>query len=239
MRIGMTDTFKPNLKMYTEWLRRVDDGIEFTVLSHRNNNLEALDSVDGLMLTGGGDVDPRCYGLDDPHSQAREVDRARDDFEFRLIERALDREIPILGICRGMQVMNVYLGGSLVLDLPTAGYEDHARKKYEIDHHVRVEPHSLLHEIAGTDELEVNSSHHQAVESLGNGLMVSGLSTDGVFEAAEWILKDRMPFLLLVQWHPERMEREFDTPASRMIGAAFLENAKLFSTTKPSAPSTI
>lgn len=234
MRIGITDTFKPNLKMYTEWLRRVDDGTEFIVLSHRNNNLEALDSVDGLMLTGGGDVDPRCYGLDDPHSQAREVDRARDEFEFRIIERALDREIPILGVCRGMQAMNVYLGGSLVLDLPSAGFEDHAGRKHEIDHRVDVEPQSLLHEIVGTEVLDVNSSHHQAVGQLGNGLMASAVSMDGVVEAAEWILKDRMPFLLLVQWHPERMEKEFENPASKKVAEKFLEQMNQTRTNQPS-----
>ena len=227
MKIGITDTLKPNLAFYTEWLKRVNQGIEFRVLSHVRQNIEEIDQVDGLLLTGGGDVDPRYFGVKDSIGKSKNVISSRDEFEFDAIEHALDRNFPVVGICRGMQVMNVYLGGTLVLDLPSAGFDDHAREKnYEFDHDIRIDEQSLLHAVAGRESLNVNSSHHQAIDHLGNGLMASAVSSDGVIEAAEWIMKDRMPFLMLVQWHPERMDRDFDSPASRGVAEMFLKEVQ-------------
>jgi putative glutamine amidotransferase len=232
MKIGITDTLKPSLTFYTEWLKRVIPGIGFTVLSHVQQNIEAVDQLDGLLLTGGGDVDPRYFGIKDSLGRSKDVNGSRDEFEFDALEHALDHNIPILGICRGMQVMNVYLGGTLLLDLPSAGYDDHAReKKYEFDHQVRIDGQSLLRTVIGRDVVNVNSSHHQAVGHLGNGLMASAVSPDGVIEAAEWIMKDRMPFLMLVQWHPERMERDFDSPASKGVAETFLKEVQHMRTT--------
>jgi putative glutamine amidotransferase len=235
MKIGITDTLKPNLAFYTEWLKRVNPGIEFTVLSHVLQNVEAVDQIDGLLLTGGGDVEPRYFGVKDSLGKSRDVIGSRDEFEFDALEHALDHNIPILGICRGMQVTNVYLGGTLMLDLPSAGYDDHAReKRYEFDHEIRIDPQSLLHALTGRDVMNVNSSHHQAVDHLGNGLMGCAVSQDGVIEAAEWIMKDRMPFLMLVQWHPERMERDFDSPASKGVAEMFVKEVQQMMRTKNS-----
>jgi putative glutamine amidotransferase len=233
MKIGILDTLKPNLAFYTDWLKRVNQEIEFTVLSHVNQNAEQIDVIDGLLLTGGGDVDPRYFGMDDSLGKSREVNRTRDEFEFLAIERALDHRLPIMGICRGMQAMNVYLGGSLLLDLPSAGFDDHAPEhKYQIVHTVQVQAATLLREITGEAVLEVNSSHHQAVAKLGKGLMASAVSGDGVVEAAEWIKKDRMPFLLLVQWHPERMDKEFASPGSKSLAERFLKEVEHHTTIK-------
>ena len=227
MKIGITDTLKPNLAFYTDWLKRVNQEVEFTVLSHVNQNVEQVDHVDGLLLTGGGDVDPEYFGVENTLGKSKDVNRTRDEFEFLAIERALDRNIPVMGICRGMQTMNVYLGGSLILDLPSAGFDEHApANKYQMVHTVEVAANSMLHEITGLDVLEVNSSHHQAVAHLGNGLLASAVSPDGVIECAEWIIKDRMPFLLLVQWHPERMEREFGSPATKALAERFLKEVE-------------
>jgi putative glutamine amidotransferase len=163
MKIGITDTLKPNLAFYTEWLKRLNQGIEFTVLSHVQQNVESVDQVDGLVLTGGGDVDPRYFGVKDSLGRSKDVNSSRDEFEFNALEHALDRNVPIVGICRGMQVMNVYLGGTLVLDLLSAGYEDHARnKKYEFDHQVQIDEKSLLRNLTNKEVLNVNSSHHQS-----------------------------------------------------------------------------
>ena len=150
VKIGITDTFKPSLAFYESWLKRVKESIEITVLSHVKQNEETVDSMDGLLLTGGGDVDPRYFGVEDPLTKARDVNASRDEFEFGAFERALDRNIPVLGICRGMQVANVYLGGTLILDLPSAGYDDHSRtKSYEIAHKITIEDTSLLMDING------------------------------------------------------------------------------------------
>lgn len=235
MKIGITDTLKPNLAFYSDWLKNVNPGIECRVMSHVRKNVEEVNSVDGLLLTGGGDVDPKYYGIDDALGKAKDVSSARDEFEFNAIELALDQNLPILGICRGMQVMNVFLGGTLILDLPSAGFENHARdKSYAPDHQVRVDGQSLLRDVTGCELLDVNSSHHQAVHRLGKGLMANAVSPDGAIEGAEWIIKDRMPFLMLVQWHPERMENRTDSPASRALAERFLQEVQQMITTKQS-----
>jgi len=225
MRVGITDTMETGRKsgLYASWLHRLDPSVEIVVLSYRDRNAGQIKAVDALLLTGGGDVHPGYYGMPDALPRARGVDEQRDEFEFDLIERALDSDLPILGICRGMQVMNVFLGGSLIVDLPSSDYENHSsREGHDSEHTVQIAAQSMLNAVTGASELSVNSSHHQAVSGLGNGLMMSAMSPNGVIEAAEWILKDRMPFLLLVQWHPERM-KEFESPASKNIVKHFFK----------------
>lgn len=233
MRIGITDHHRPNqhFDRYGAWLRSVDPSAELVKLSYLRKNLSDLSTLDGLLLTGGGDVHPSLYGMNEAIGRVEEVDDLRDDFELKVIEEALEKDLPILGICRGMQIMNVYLGGTLHIDLVAAGFNDHAGQNgAENRHPVQMVPNSLLEIVAGTRKQDVNSVHHQAPEKLGKGLMISAVSGDGVIEAAEWILKDRMPFLLLVQWHPERMES--DHPCSKNIAEYFLREAGTFSLSK-------
>ncbi len=229
MRIGITDNLGQERRFgqYREWIHRVDPSVELVKLSYHLDNASTVKEVDALLLTGGGDVHPKYYGKPELLGQTEEVNELRDEFELSVIEQALETDLPILGICRGMQILNVALGGTLIVDLPSGGFEFHKVQDLE-DHRHRVKkiPHSLLEAITGNQEQEVNSIHHQAVDRLGRGLMASGFSPDGVVEAVEWAMKDRMPFLLCVQWHPERMS-DLENPLSRNIAEFFLREVRI------------
>jgi putative glutamine amidotransferase len=161
-------------------------------------------SLDGLLLTGGGDVDPALFG-EAAHPSAYEVAPARDTLELAVIASALERRRPILAICRGIQVLNVALGGTLFQDVGTDPgtqlQHSQAEPRDQPTHKVRVRPGSLLAEMLGTDELEVNSMHHQAVKGLGTGLEAVAWASDQIVEGVEMI--DHSRFVLGVQWHPE------------------------------------
>jgi putative glutamine amidotransferase len=163
-----------------------------------------LDRLDGLLLSGGSDVDPELYGRP-RHPKLGRVIRERDEFELALCREALYRDLPILAICRGQQVLNVATGGTLVQDLPSelGRIVDHdpRRQRWQVAHDVGVVPGTHLREILGRETVSVNSFHHQAVEQLGKGAVVSARSKkDDVIEGIE--MPDRK-FVLGVQWHPE------------------------------------
>jgi putative glutamine amidotransferase len=175
---------------------------------------ELLDHLDGLILSGGVDVDPASYGAE-PHPETLGWTPERDAVELALVRRAAERDIPVLGVCRGMQVMNVAFGGTLLQHLPeTFGHEDHRRVPGnfdEADHDVRLAPDSLAAAAAGELLHTTKSHHHQGVDRIGDGLVVTGTSAiDDLPEAVE--LPDRR-FVLGVQWHPEA------DPLSPVIGA--------------------
>lgn len=162
----------------------------------------ALDECDGLLLTGGVDVDPNEYG-ETPHPTV-ELDPARDDFELALARMAISRDLPLLAICRGSQVLNVAAGGSLIQDLPSqhASTIGHSivEPKNAIAHDVAIEPGTCLSVLVGAPSIAVNSRHHQAVKATAPGFVVSATSPDGVIEAIE---KPGAAFCVGVQWHPE------------------------------------
>ena len=165
----------------------------------------ALARLDGLMLSGGGDIDPARYGAE-PAAQLTSVRKARDAAEFALLDAALSLRLPVLGICRGMQVINVARGGSLHQHLPdVVGHDGHAPTPGAFgDHEVRVAPGSRLSGILGqSDDLPVATPthHHQAVSRLGEGLTATAWAEDGTVEAFEADGGDQ--FLIAVQWHPE------------------------------------
>jgi putative glutamine amidotransferase len=179
-----------------------------------------LDLLDGLILAGGRDVDPSTYGAE-PHATTDPPRSERDAFEIALARRAMERDLPLLGICRGMQVMNVARGGTLVQDLPEhLGHENHRRSLGTFegnDHPVRLGEDSLAAAAAGAVEHPTLSHHHQGVDRIGAGLEVSGWSDDD--EVPEAIEDPRLRFALGVQWHPEA------DPASAVI-AALVEAAR-------------
>lgn len=156
--------------------------------------------LDGLVLTGGNDIDPRRYGQE-PLPQLGPVEPARDRFELELLDEALARGVPVLGVCRGAQLINVWRGGTLHQHIPEFGAAAHAAFQYPRDHRGHVvdfAPGSRLADLYGASCL-VNSLHHQAIDQLGDGILATGRSPDGVIEAAE--LRDAD--ILGVQWHPE------------------------------------
>lgn len=163
-----------------------------------------LDRLDGVVLSGGVDVDPALYG-EAPHEKLGRVNRRRDDFELALTREALRRDVPILAICRGHQVLNVATGGTLVQDIASTvtGAMEHEGRgpRFRHSHRVEIEAASRLRAILGREAMPVNSIHHQAVARLGKGLVASArCPEDGVVEGLE------MPgrrFVLGVQWHPE------------------------------------
>ncbi len=165
-----------------------------------------LDSVAGLVLTGGGDIDPALYG-EKRHEKVHSISAARDATEVALIKEAQERGTPVFAICRGIQILNVALGGTLVQDIPSqcetdiAHDEESARNSRT--HEIAVEPDSLIAKAVGAEHLTVNSFHHQSVKRVADGMRVTARSPDGIIEGLE--STDDSWWVMAVQWHPEEM----------------------------------
>ena len=168
---------------------------------------DLLDRLDGLVLSGGNDVDPAVYGAD-PHPETRGTMRERDEFEVALARAAVARDLPVLGVCRGMQILNIAFGGTLIQHLPDVyGHEEHRRVPGSFDgadHGVRLLDGTLAQRVTGEAEHVTKSHHHQGVDAIGDGLVVSG--TSAVDELVEAIELPERRFVLGVQWHPEADE---------------------------------
>jgi putative glutamine amidotransferase len=181
---------------------------------------EILDLLDGLILAGGNDIDPAHYGAE-PHAATHHLVPKRDRAELALATRAVQRDIPVLGICRGMQLINVAFGGTLTQHLPDAlGHTEHRRTPGSFDgsdHDVRLTPGSLAARAAGEELHGTKSHHHQGVATVGDGLVVTGRST--IDDLPEAIEAPGRRFVLGVQWHPEADEQ------SRVV-AAIVEHAR-------------
>ncbi len=182
---------------------------------------EMLDRLDALILAGGSDIDPASYGAD-PHQHTRDTVPERDRSEIALARRAVERDLPVLGICRGMQLINVALGGDLIQHVPEqVGHEEHRRRLGSFDgadHDVRLRTGSLAARAAGEEHHRTLSHHHQAVAKLGAGLEVTGVST--LDELPEAIEAPACRFVLGVQWHPEADEQ------SRVVATLVNEAAR-------------
>ncbi len=187
---------------------------------------EILDNCDGLLLSGGTDVDPKIFG-EVPHTALGRVDGPRDPFEITLAREAVRRDMPVLGICRGLQVLNVALGGTLIQDIPSdvAGALVHETgdDRLVIGHDVTIEGDSRLAQLLKATRVGVNSFHHQAAKRLGEGLTLSATSPeDGIVEGIE--MPERK-FVVAVQWHPENFWRTSD--AFDGLFSGFVEAARL------------
>jgi putative glutamine amidotransferase len=190
---------------------------------------QVLGMLDGLILAGGNDVDPATYGAE-PHPATAGLVPVRDATELSLTRRAVELDLPVLGICRGMQVLNVAMGGTLLQHLPdVVGHEEHRRVPGSFtgaDHDVRLQAGSLAARAAGEEHHGTKSHHHQAVDVIGSGLNVTGHST--IDELPETVEAPDRRFVLGVQWHPEADER------SRVI-AALVSAARDYRTARGSS----
>ncbi len=214
-----------NYNNYTKWLKQNPD-VEIVKLGYEENNLDTVSSCKGILLTGGEDVHPKFYGNPKYVEQFRldDFDERRDEFELKILAYAHKKRLPLLGICRGLQITNVFLGGTLIPDIGAYGRSDHKKLSDGTDrlHPIWLPENTILGEITGTMRGEVNSSHHQAIDMLGEGLAMNSVSPDGVLEGAEIKDRDEHPYLMLVQWHPERMIDQ-TSAFSKNIRESFLD----------------
>jgi putative glutamine amidotransferase len=204
---------------YLKWLNNGDSTLFVVNLYDLkiDSALLKLENCSGLLLTGGEDVHPQFYGHPEEVKNCTEINIHRDSLEIALIKKALSWGIPILGICRGEQMVNVVLGGTLISDIPTY-FQKHneVRVIHQCDdyltcyHSVTVVPNTLLRSILKSDSGYVTSNHHQVIENLGRGLRRNVTSGDNLTEGIEWENPDNKSFLLGVQWHPERMDIKSD-----------------------------
>lgn len=185
-----------------------------------------IERLDGIILTGGGDIDSTHYF--EERRSVTYVSRSRDALELRLFKKAMETDIPVFGICRGIQVMSVAMWGNLYQDIDTE-YPQQAlthpkTNGFDSKHEIQIESGSLLHEIIGKSEDLVNSAHHQAVNDVGGGFVVTARSTDGIIEAIE---NPSKTFVVGVQYHPERMrETEGFLEHRSKLFNAFIQSAK-------------
>jgi putative glutamine amidotransferase len=198
------------------------------VLPLQDGNADALlDLVDGLIFSGGADIDPALFGDTEIHPKTYDVHPLRDRFELDLMTRAIERDLPVFCICRGIQILNVACGGTLFQDVPDQfssalqhRQQETGHERHEPSHNVEAESESLLASVYGSVSVPVNSYHHQAVKDVAPGLHVTARSDDGLAEAVE------MPgrtFVLGVQWHPEMMfeaNPEHLAPFKELVAAA-------------------
>jgi putative glutamine amidotransferase len=246
--IGITDCSKyPN---YEKWIL-AEAGTEVIKLGYAQNNFDEIKKCDGIVLTGGEDVHPRYYQRPDylNYCELDNMDEKRDAFEWKVLEYTQQNQLPVLGICRGLQVANVYFGGTLIPDIPSFGKPDHSKiKGIDRYHAVSIEGPGLLKQITGAESgksffsdvsdegmemenrvrihrFEVNSAHHQGVDRIGEGLKVNAVSADGIVEGLERQNPEGKSFLLLVQWHPERMTDQ-ESPLVKNIKRSFLDSTR-------------
>jgi len=208
----------------------MDPGIEIVKLEFHERNAAEVQSCDGILLSGGEDVHPALYGKPEFIEEygLKDIIPARDQFEYEVIKSALEAKKPVLGICRGLQIFNVYLGGTLLPDIPCLSKSTIHGKISGQDqlHDIRVEKISLLHDVTSQTRGQVNSAHHQGVDKPAGGLKITAFAEPSIIEAMEWQDPADKSWLLLVQWHPDRM-MDLSSPFSENIKHAFLNSARL------------
>ena len=211
----------------------VSGGIPLLLCPTKNENSISrfINLIDGLLISGGGfDIDPKLYG-EEPHPKLGKIQPDRTDFEIKLLKSAVEKRMPVLGICGGHQLINVYFGGTLYQDIPSQ-YNNTINHRQPTPsntpyHPVKINPSTRLSKIAKFDTATVNSTHHQSVKEIGKGLKISATAEDGIIEAVEY---NGDGFIIGVQWHPERIYLK--DSCSKNIFTEFIKEAYKFSQTK-------
>jgi acyl-CoA reductase-like NAD-dependent aldehyde dehydrogenase/gamma-glutamyl-gamma-aminobutyrate hydrolase PuuD len=225
-RIGISYS-ELSFEHYWKWFTAADlqDDLELVLLSFEKNNVEDIRSCDGFILTGGVDVHPSLYkGMENYPNQTDPLLPQRDLFEAKIYAHSQMHGLPLLGICRGLQLVNVLQGGKLIQDLGDRNREHRKVAGNDNQHTVTIVRDTALEGAIGSGKATVNSAHHQAAlpESLGKDLRANAWSPDGILEGLEFKNSRNQSFMLCVQWHPERMEDNSRNPASENIKQAFL-----------------
>lgn len=216
---------------YTQWLLRNDAQLNTINLygMRIDSATKALANCQGLLLTGGEDVYPGYYLKESDTSRCGMFDHYRDSLEMSLINYAIQHKIPIMGICRGEQIINVALGGSLIIDIPHDFDTTVIHRQNDWQrcfHPVNAVQGSLLVEISGADRDNVTSNHHQAIDLLAKELFICAYADDSLPEAVSWKNPEGKGYLFAVQWHPERMKS--GSPFSDPLAQQFLKEAALY-----------
>ncbi len=222
-------------RYYKKWLKYGDSTVEILDMYHLgvDSALKILADCDALLLTGGEDIEARRYGLKDTAHWCAAPNLRRDSIEFALIAAAYERRMPVMGICRGHQLINAYFGGTLYFDIPKEVGTSVVHRCARADtcfHTVRIADGSLLNRITGVREGLVNSSHHQGVRKPAPEFVSNATSDDGLIESISFA-GSQYPFLLGVQWHPERLDYQTN-PLSGKIAKYFLKQARDFAGAK-------
>jgi putative glutamine amidotransferase len=220
-KVGITDSRSKSMAAYVAWFEGEDvDVVELKVGSHDYKGCQ------GIVLTGGTDVHPDAYdGEHDYPNKPEEWDEERDEYEESVYKYAKINKLPILAICRGLQLVNVLEGGTMIQDLGD-GNATHKKEETDKEHVVTIDSRTLLGDVTGTSLGTVNSAHHQAVDEPGRSLLISATSKDDVIEGLEYKDKTNKGFMIAVQWHPERMKDKDTSAFSKNIKKAFLSAIK-------------
>lgn len=223
-----------NYQFYHKWVANGDSTAQVIELYNRpfDEALSKLEECQALIITGGPDVYPGKYGKESDTARCGTFDFKRDSLEFALIKKALELEMPIFGICRGEQILNVAMGGSLIIDIPTD--HDTLIKHNTPDwklcfHDVYIEPGTKIAWVTNVISGNVSSSHHQAIDQIADVFKVVARSTNGIVEAIEWKEPENKSFLMAVQWHPEMMN--YEEPLSKGLIDLLIYEAKRYQET--------
>lgn len=216
---------------YGKWINNADSTIIWIDMYHlpMDSARKIISNCDGLLVTGGEDVNPDMHGRLSEISRCGTIDYKRDTLEYMLLDYAFNHRMPVVGVCRGQQIINVFLGGNLYIDLPVdkpSNIHHRCTRSDTCKHLITLVSGSLLEEISGVNSCEVNSSHHQAVDIPANNIKVLAYAPDSVIESIGWIDTTGKSFMLGVQFHPEHLD--FGHPVAGNLAKRFVKEIKKY-----------